>query len=138
MKQGPYTYPDGLTPIEPRESIANAQRDVDRQRVDDLYADFAGDLGAFPSLVLTYKLEEARVLCSKQRDYGAGNIGNCPAGPITGLVVRMFDKLSRLANLERTGRLDLADNEAAVDTTGDLANYGTIGSMVLDGVWPEA
>ena len=75
------------------------------------------------------------VLLDKQVDYGPLNIANAPGGALNGLRVRMFDKISRINNLIDTG----ADpkNESLYDSFLDLANYGVIAMMVLNGTWPE-
>lgn len=96
------------------------------------------DINEFADLVRLIKEREADVLVSKQLDYGPGNIGNCPLGPVAGLIVRLYDKLARLANLHESGRLEDASHEAASDTALDIANYGTILAMVLADVWPDA
>lgn len=93
------------------------------------------ELDGFAEEVTARKLEEARVLVSKQMDYGAKNIAACPVGPELGLVVRIFDKVARAANLVQSGRVP--ENEAMTDTALDVANYGTILGMVVDGVWPS-
>lgn len=80
--------------------------------------------------------EELRnVLCSKQNDYGPGNINNAPGGPINGLLVRMNDKMERLKNLMYNGAV--AKNESIEDSFVDIANYAVIALMVRRGVWPE-
>jgi len=85
--------------------------------------------------VLLEKQKEALTLISKQADYGPKNISACPIGPIPGIIVRLFDKISRLSNLTKVG--GSAKHESLYDTTHDIANYGTIGSLVLSGRWPE-
>lgn len=74
----------------------------------------------------------------KQRDYGPKNIANAPGGPLTGLMVRMYDKIARIENLLRTDEdaPPRPSNEPLVDSFMDLANYGIIGAMVLKGYWP--
>ena len=80
--------------------------------------------------------EEARsLLVRKQKDYGPYNISRAPGGPLNGLRVRIFDKVSRINNLLDTGATP--ENESLRDSFIDLANYGLIALMVLDGVWPE-
>lgn len=93
------------------------------------------DIDNFAYRVIEYKLDEARVLIEKQMDYGPKNISACPVGPLQGLVVRLFDKLSRLGNLLQKG--GEPKNESLEDTFLDIANYGTIGSMNVKGDWPE-
>ena len=75
------------------------------------------------------------VLLDKQSDYGPLNIANAPGGALNGLRVRIFDKVARINNLIDTG----ADpkNESLYDSFLDLANYGVIAMMVLNGTWPE-
>jgi hypothetical protein len=80
------------------------------------------------------KSEEAvTVLLHKHEDYGPKNISSAPGGPVNGLSVRLHDKVSRLAHLLQTG----ADpkNESIYDTFLDIANYGLIGMLVIDGMW---
>jgi hypothetical protein len=75
------------------------------------------------------------VLISKQEDYGPTNISRAPGGPLNGLRVRMFDKIARINNLIDEGKTP--ENESLRDSFLDLANYGIIALMVLDGVWPQ-
>lgn len=99
---------------------------------DELIAAIGKD---FLDDVIAYKTHELLVLCKKQADYGPDNIARCPIGPINGLIVRLFDKLSRLSNLHAS---TLSPNhESLADTGLDIANYGTIVSMVLTGKWPH-
>ena len=78
--------------------------------------------------------EIASTLVRKQLDYGPNNIAQAPGGPLNGLRVRIFDKVSRINNLIDTGVAP--ENESLRDSFLDLANYGVIGLMVIDGVWP--
>jgi len=89
----------------------------------------------FVEHVILHKQHEAVVLCEKQADYGPNNIALCPVGPLNGLLVRLYDKIARLANLTRSERTP--NNEALTDTGLDIANYGTIISMVLTAHWPN-
>jgi len=90
---------------------------------------------AFVLAVLQEKQREALTLISKQADYGPKNISACPIGPIPGVIVRLFDKIARLSNLTKSG--GNPEHESLYDTTHDVANYGTIGSLVINGQWPE-
>lgn len=76
-----------------------------------------------------------RVLVKKQTDYGPGNIANSPGGPLNGLRVRIYDKVSRINNLIDSGKEP--ENESLHDSFLDLANYAIIALMVLDDVWPN-
>ena len=75
----------------------------------------------------------AYLLIKKQLDYGPKNIALAPGGPLNGLRVRMFDKISRINHLIDTGATP--ENESLRDSFMDLANYGIIAMMVLDGEW---
>lgn len=85
--------------------------------------------------VIQNKSSEALVLIEKQADYGPNNIARCPIGPTNGLIVRLFDKVARLAHL--TSGSWSPKNESLRDTGLDIANYGTILSMVLTEQWPN-
>jgi hypothetical protein len=76
------------------------------------------------------------ILIKKQNDYGPNNIRNAPGGPLNGLQVRLYDKMSRLINLIESGAKP--ENESLRDTFVDIANYGVIGVMILDNTFPEA
>ena len=76
------------------------------------------------------------ILIKKQSDYGPNNIRNAPGGPLNGLQVRLYDKMSRLINLIESGVKP--ENESLRDTFVDIANYGVIGVMILDNTFPEA
>lgn len=69
--------------------------------------------------------EMVSVLCSKQHDYGHGNINRFG---LTGVVVRLSDKVERYANL--IGRQ--AQNESTTDTLIDIVGYCVIALMLLD------
>lgn len=75
-----------------------------------------------------------KTVASKQKDYGPNNIQNSPYGPIKGLTVRLYDKIARLANLSE-GKTP--ENESLRDTFVDIAGYGIIGLMILDGTFPK-
>lgn len=75
------------------------------------------------------------VLIKKQQDYGPKNISQSPGGPLNGLRVRMWDKISRINHLLDSGATP--ENESLRDSFLDLMNYAAIGQMVLDGNWPD-
>ena len=79
--------------------------------------------------------ELGNLLLKKQEDYGPLNISNAPGGPLNGLRVRIFDKVSRINNLIDTGAEP--NNESLYDSSLDLCNYAVIAMMVLEGTWPE-
>lgn len=80
--------------------------------------------------------EAKALLLRKHADYGPDNIGRSPGGPLNGLRVRMWDKQARINNLIDSGATP--ENESLRDSFLDLANYGIIALLVLDGHWPSA
>jgi len=94
------------------------------------------------SLLESFKYDATRVyqdalsiLISKQQDYGPKNISQSPGGPLNGLRVRMWDKISRINHLLDSGATP--ENESLRDSFLDLMNYAAIAQMVLDGNWPD-
>jgi hypothetical protein len=75
----------------------------------------------------------AVLVASKQRDYGPDNILKCPVGAELGIVVRLYDKLARLAHLIQSGQVP--ENEALQDTWNDIMGYGLVGKMVNNGTF---
>jgi hypothetical protein len=95
--------------------------------------DIPENLRKFWEDALNISYQNASVLLRKQMDYGPKNISQSPGGPLNGLRVRMFDKLARINNLIETGATP--ENESLRDSFLDIANYGIIALMVLDGKW---
>jgi hypothetical protein len=79
--------------------------------------------------------ECSNLLISKQEDYGPLNIANAPGGALNGLRVRIYDKVARINNLIDESKDP--KHESLRDSFLDLANYGIIALMVIDGVWPK-
>jgi hypothetical protein len=73
----------------------------------------------------------ADMVIQKQRDYGTGNILDAPGGPEKGIVVRLWDKISRLKNLVYGGKKP--QNETIDDTYKDIAGYCLVALMVREG-----
>lgn len=67
----------------------------------------------------------------KQHDYGSGNIAKF--GEV-GVLVRVSDKIERLANLQRKGINDPL-NEAVEDSWMDIAVYAVIALMIQHNKW---
>ena len=82
------------------------------------------------SIGLWNKTEMLDLLCRKQHDYGHGNILSFG---ITGVAVRMADKVARLANL--TSKDVDAVNESLLDTWSDIVGYAVIAGMLLVGTF---
>jgi hypothetical protein len=93
------------------------------------------NLNSFRGVSSRYYNMLQEILVSKQTDYGPSNISNAPGGPLNGLRVRIYDKVSRINNLIDTGAEP--ENESLRDSFYDLANYAVIALMVLDDKWPN-
>ena len=76
--------------------------------------------------------ELATLLRSKQADYGPENILTTKH---VGLAVRLTDKIARLRNLTMENKDP--KNESVRDTYMDIAGYGIIGMLLLDGGFPD-
>ena len=72
------------------------------------------------------------LLRSKQADYGPENIMSTGH---QGLAVRLTDKVARLRNLTLNNKEP--KNESLRDTYMDIAGYGIIGMMLIDGRFPD-
>jgi hypothetical protein len=70
-----------------------------------------------------------KTVISKQHDYGHQNILR---HGITGVIVRMCDKVERIKNLQRR---DKPANESLQDSWGDLVGYSIIAVMLLEGTF---
>ena len=86
--------------------------------------------------------EQYRLFCIKQNDYGTGNVamGTMLDSPenirlsLTGLIVRMNDKINRLLNLVvKNGKTP--ENEPISDSFKDLSVYGIMSQIVASGKW---
>ena len=82
------------------------------------------------------------LFCSKQYDYGTGNIAmgtmldsdDDVQLALTGLIVRMNDKINRLVNMvARKGKKP--QNEPITDSFRDLSVYGIMAQIVANGKW---
>ena len=99
----------------------------------------------YPSMMERFKeiqQEDYKVFCEKQMDYGPGNI-SLGTGlvdesevrmSLTGLIIRMNDKVQRLLNLV-VQTMREPQNESVVDAFGDLSVYGVISRIVSEGKW---
>ena len=82
-----------------------------------------------------------RLFCSKQEDYGSGNIslGGDMSNKkdrnfaMLGLAIRMNDKMQRLLNLIKDGKEP--NNESLEDTLIDIANYAVMAQTVINKEW---
>ena len=88
--------------------------------------------------------EMYRMFAAKHMDYGLQNISlggdltkeNDKKFSLTGLAIRLTDKISRLRNLLTNGR-NFVKGEGMEDTFIDVANYGIIGLLVGRDKWKK-
>jgi|21_taG_2_1085346.scaffolds.fasta_scaffold00192_46 hypothetical protein len=86
--------------------------------------------------------EQYVLFCIKQNDYGTGNIAmgtmlDTPSNirlSLTGLIVRMNDKINRLMNLV-VKNAETPKNEPIIDSFQDLSVYGIMSQIVHNGKW---
>ena len=71
--------------------------------------------------------EALELFKAKNKDYG-DSFANF--GPV-GVIVRMGDKINRLANITKSGVV-LVENESIRDTLIDLHNYSAMAVMLID------
>ena len=84
------------------------------------------------------------MFAAKHLDYGLNNISlggdltqeNDKKFSLTGLAIRLTDKISRLRNLLVNGR-NFVKGEGMEDTFIDVANYGIIGLLVGRDKWKK-
>ena len=89
--------------------------------------------------------EMYQLFASKHMDYGLNNIAlggdilnnnEDKKFSLTGLVIRLTDKISRLKNLLINGK-NFIKGEGMEDTFIDIANYGIIGLLVGRNKWKK-
>ncbi len=101
----------------------------------------------YPELSQEFKIiqdEMYRMFAAKHLDYGLNNISlggdltqeNDKKFSLTGLAIRLTDKISRLRNLLVNGR-NFVKGEGMEDTFIDVANYGIIGMLVGRDKWKK-
>jgi len=101
----------------------------------------------YPELSQEFKIiqdEMYRMFAAKHMDYGLQNISlggdltkeNDKKFSLTGLAIRLTDKISRLRNLLTNGR-NFVKGEGMEDTFIDIANYGIIGLLVGRDKWKK-
>ena len=101
----------------------------------------------YPELSQEFKIiqdEMYRMFAAKHMDYGLQNISlggdltkeNDKKFSLTGLAIRLTDKISRLRNLLTNGK-NFVKGEGMEDTFIDIANYGIIGMLVGRDKWKK-
>ena len=125
-------------------SPVNDRKIVEREQEDTVLI-FESE---YPSLSLEFKniqREMYEMFAAKHMDYGLNNITlggdiiNNEADrkfSLTGLAIRLTDKISRLKNLLTNGK-NYVKGEAMEDTFLDVANYGIIGLLVGRNKWKK-
>ena len=123
--------------------------DVDRNKVPkDIGVKVTKAVEAFeneyPELSKEFKKIGQEMYAAKHMDYGLNNIalGGDLTNPedkkfsLTGLAIRLTDKISRLKNLLINGK-NYVKGEGMEDTFIDVANYGIIGMLVGRNKWKK-
>ena len=102
----------------------------------------------YPELSEEYKKmgnEMYEMFAAKHMDYGLNNIAlggdilnneKDKSFSLTGLAIRLTDKISRLKNLLVNGK-NFVKGEGMEDTFMDIANYGIIGLLVGRNKWKK-
>jgi hypothetical protein len=74
----------------------------------------------------------AETVAKKQRDYGPNNVSKFG---VSGLVVRIHDKIARLDNLLSSSRKgqNSVKNETVFDTLLDIVGYSTVALLWVNG-----
>ena len=101
----------------------------------------------YPELAEEYKrigMEMYQMFAAKHMDYGLNNIAlggdltnkEDKKFSLTGLAIRLTDKISRLKNLLINGK-NYVKREGMEDTFIDIANYGIIGMLVGRNKWKK-
>ncbi len=102
---------------------------------------------SYPELSSEFKKiqdEMYEMFARKHMDYGLNNIAlggdlkneNDKKFSLTGLCIRLTDKISRLKNLLTNGK-NFVKGEGMEDTFIDIANYGIIGLLVGRDKWKK-
>ena len=115
--------------------IINGDEDLDFVRLTsidplDALADAYGIETDMGREALRIAVDNIQVMDSKQRDYGSNNIASFGE---YGVLVRTWDKVSRLKNLLQNN--SEPKNESIEDSWLDLANYAIIGVLCRRNLW---
>mgnify|MGYP003132494584 CR=1 FL=1 len=114
----------------------------EEKRIEDIISKIEKEWPEMTKQFQAIQQEQYRLFCIKQNDYGTGNIamGTMLDSPenirlsLTGLIVRMNDKINRLLNLVvKNG--EMPENEPISDSFMDLSVYGIMSQIVDKGKW---
>ena len=108
---------------------------TDIEKFEDLYPDLSAEFKAVQE-------EMYELFARKQMDYGLSNIAlggdlknkEDKQFSLTGISIRLTDKVSRLRNLIKNSK-NYVPGEGQEDTFIDIANYGIIGMLVGRNKW---
>ena len=136
-------------------SITSKISDMLEEEIQPLYNAHTGEEKAirdfektYPELAQSWKETQAEqyvLFARKMMDYGLSNIalGSTLDNQedidlsLTGIWLRINDKINRLKNLlKRKGR-NYVENEPMIDSFLDIANYGIIAMLVMRGKWKK-
>ena len=132
--------------------IMNAKRPNINKKLEEFANDEVNQTIAifedeYPDLSQEFKLiqkEMYEMFARKHMDYGLNNIAlggdltnkDDKTFSLTGLCIRLTDKISRLKNLLINGK-NFVKGEGMEDTFIDIANYGIIGLLVGRDKWKK-
>ena len=132
--------------------ISKALEMEEEGKLKGLTTEFANPVQQFeaeyPELSFEFKCiqkEMYEMFARKHMDYGLNNIAlggdiinnkDDKQFSLTGLCIRLTDKISRLKNLLINGR-SFVEGEGIQDTFIDIANYGIIGLLVGRDKWKK-
>lgn len=109
--------------------------DVDIDLIIELCVDGSSGSPKLERSMANLMLEVFNLWKIKQLSYGPHNISTFG---IKGVVVRLWDKLQRIVRLTWTGVENPLQDESIRDTLLDIADYGLIATLVVDGAWPKS
>ena len=128
-----------------RSDAIKAQEELEGVRVSPTVEIFENE---YPELSAEFKKignEMYEMFAAKHMDYGLNNIAlggdivnnsDDKQFSLTGLCIRLTDKISRLKNLLINGK-SFVEGEGIQDTFIDIANYGIIGLLVGRDKWKK-
>ena len=124
--------------------IMNAKRG-DFEAYNDVVAHFEAEYPELSNEFKNIQKEMYEMFARKHMDYGLNNIAlggdiinnkDDKQFSLTGLCIRLTDKISRLKNLLSNGK-NFVKGEGMEDTFIDIANYGIIGLLVGRDKWKK-
>ncbi len=126
--------------------IMNAKRGIDNfAAYNDVVAHFEVEYPELSKEFKSIQKEMYEMFAAKHMDYGLNNIAlggdivnnsDDKQFSLTGLCIRLTDKISRLKNLLINGKA-FVEGEGIQDTFIDIANYGIIGLLVGRDKWKK-